>query len=138
MIRPRPEAASTPEDLYHGGILAGQSDPFAAGLWATDDAVAAAEYAAMWSGGTVHRIHVPAGARIVSLREAVDAELASRIEQGEPQRLSASVDSCSLAERLVSQGVWAVYVETGDCHPDTGRGHRSWWIVAPGWLARET
>jgi hypothetical protein len=115
--------------LYHGGALDGQFDPFAVGLWATDDPDAAADYAAAWSDGKVHRIPVPEDAKIIALRDAVDAELADLVEQAEPQQLASGFEARSRAERLVEQGVWAVYVEIGDCHPDTGRAHRSWWII---------
>jgi hypothetical protein len=34
-----------------------------------------------------------------------------------------------LAPDLAESGIGAVLVDVGDEHPDTGREHRSWWIV---------
>jgi hypothetical protein len=132
--------AGTTSSVYHGGSLNGSRDPYAAGLWATNDRHAAQDYAdsaATWPDGpaTVHRIEIPEHALIISLDEAcersdcLDAEIAQRVAAGEPDLLAAGAWSNALADDLVNQGVWAVHVPAGDEHPDTGREHASLWIV---------
>jgi hypothetical protein len=112
--------------LYHGGLLGGPQHG-CRGLWATDDIDAARDYANTNDLGAaqIHTIVVPADARIVALRDAVPADLVEQVEKGDPAALSYS----DLADQLAEQSIWAVLVETGDEHPDSGRVHRSWWIV---------
>lgn len=116
------------EVLYHGGNLDVPCDTGAMGLWATDDLDAARDYAASCAyqnpDGVAYVYRIRVEGDVVPLRDAVPAEVADRVEAGVPSALAYS----GYGPDLIERGVAAVWVESGDEHPDTGREHKSWWI----------